>query len=119
MTTAGNSKADRVYKNGFERGERWAAERAEDDELERLSSLRAELGAKWAEFFSVRSPGAFPVYQRIAALVAGQTLSERSQVEAIWQRLIPEWEPHLTSAGFARGFCEGALKVLDERQDSR
>jgi hypothetical protein len=109
-----DSKADRVYKNGFERGERWAMDRAEDDELWRLSSLRTELGAKWAEFFSARSPGAFPIYQRIAALITGQALSERLQVEAIWQRLIPEWEPHLTSAGFARGFCEGALKVLGE-----
>jgi hypothetical protein len=119
MTTAGNSKADRVYKNGFERGERWAADGAADDELERLSSFQMELGAKWAEFFSARSPGAFPVYERIATVVAGHTLSERSQVEAIWQRLIPEWEPHLTSTGFARGFCEGALKVLGDSKNGR
>jgi hypothetical protein len=114
----GDSKADRIYKNGFKCGELWAAEFAKDDELMRLSSLKAELGAKWDEYFSVRSLGAFPVYQRLASLVAGQTLSERPQVEALWQRLIPEWQPHLTSAGFARGFCEGALKTWTERQNS-
>jgi hypothetical protein len=117
MATAGNSKADRIYKNGFERGERWATGQAEEDELVRLSSFQTEMGAKWGEFFSARSVGAFSVYQRIASLIAGRTLSERPQVEALWQRLIPEWEPHLTSAGFARGFCDGAFKVLGERQD--
>jgi hypothetical protein len=116
MANPGGSKAERIYKNGFERGERWAADQAKDDELVRLSSLQAELGEKWTEFFAARSLSAFPVYQRIASLVAGRTLSERPQVEEVWQRLIPEWEPHLTSAGFARGFCEGAFKVLGERQ---
>ncbi len=119
MANSGDSKADRIYKNGFERGERWAADRAEDGELGRLSALQTELGAKWTEFFATRSLGAFPVYQRIASVVAGQPLSERPQVESLWQRLIPEWEPHLTSAGFARGFCEGALKTWGEKQDSR
>ena len=118
MANAGDSKADRVYKNGFERGERWAADIAEDDELKRLLSLQTELGTNWAEFFSARAMATFPIYQRIASLVAGRTLNDRPQVETLWQRLIPEWEPHLTSAGFARGFCEGALKTWDKRHDS-
>jgi hypothetical protein len=114
MTTKG--KADRIYNNGFRSGQKWATDEAEDHELLRLSSLQTELGAKWDEFFAASSPHAFAVYQRIASLVVGRALTERSQVEALWQQLIPEWEPHLTSAGFARGFCEGALKVYSEKQ---
>ena len=118
MANTGGSKADRIYKNGFERGERWATSTAQDVELQRLLSLQTELGATWDEFFAARSVNAFPVYQRIASVVAGRTLSDRAEVEALWQRLIPEWEPHLTSAGFARGFCDGAFKVWRDKQGS-
>src|SRR5436190_1045617 len=100
-------------EEGIAPGRRWARNRAEVDELERLAGLREDVEARrddWEDYFR-EDPGGQAAYGPAEAM-AFEILDveqDRDLADAFWRTAVGrDRDPRLGNAAFLLGFADGA-----------